>query len=215
MDARACLIHRAGMNYATSRELFEFERQCRVSALKELSDEELYRLMRKGNQLAFAQLYERRQPAIYRYALHMSGSHAAGEEIANEVFVRLMGPSAGFDERRGSLEAYLFGVARNLVQVLRRKGRVEEQQDQAIEHDLVGDLIKKEMVAALYAAMDALPDRYRDVVVLCELEERSYAEAARLLACPVGTIRSRLHRARLFLAARLKPVGIVSEVAAQ
>ncbi|MGD0001605.1 MAG: RNA polymerase sigma factor [Bryobacteraceae bacterium] len=186
-----------------------------MSALKELSDEELYRLMRKGNQLAFAQLYERRQPAIYRYALHMSGSRAAGEEIANEVFVRLMGPSAGFDERRGSLEAYLFGVARNLVQVLRRKGRVEEQQDQAIEHDLVGDLIKKEMVAALYAAMDALPDRYRDVVVLCELEERSYAEAARLLACPVGTIRSRLHRARLFLAARLKPVGIVSEVAAQ
>ena len=53
------------------------------------------------------------------------------------------------------------------------------------------------------------------MVVLCELEERSYAEAARLLACPVGTIRSRLHRARLFLAARLKPVGIVSEVAAQ
>jgi len=54
------------------------------SALKELSDEELYRLMRKGNQLAFAQLYERRQPAIYRYALHMSGSRAAGEEIATK-----------------------------------------------------------------------------------------------------------------------------------
>jgi RNA polymerase sigma-70 factor (ECF subfamily) len=63
--------------------------------------------------------------------------------------------------------------------------------------------------------MDALPERYRDVVVLCELEERSYAEAARLLACPVGTIRSRLHRARLFLAARLKPVGSVSEVTAR
>lgn len=186
-----------------------------MSALKELSDEELYRLMRKGNQLAFAQLYERRQPAIYRYALHMSGSHAAGEEIANEVFVRLMGPQVGYDERRGSLEAYLFGVARNLVQVLRRSGRVEEPKDQAIEHDLVGDLIKQEMVTALYAAMDALPDRYRDVVVLCELEERSYAEAARLLACPVGTVRSRLHRARLFLAARLKPVDIVSEVTAR
>jgi len=206
---------RPGKKNAAGRELFEFERQCRVSALKELSDEELYRLMRKGNQLAFAQLYERRQPAIYRYALHMSGSRAAGEEIANEVFVRLMGPNAGYDERRGSLEAYLIGVARNLVQVLRRKGRVEEPQDQAIEHDLVADLIKREMVAALYAAMDALPDHYRDVVVLCELEERSYAEAARLLACPVGTIRSRLHRARLFLAARLKPVGIVSEVTAR
>ena len=115
-------------------------------------------------------------------------------------------------QRRGSLEAYLFGVARNLVHIMRRNGRVEEPKDQAIEQDLVGDLIKQEMVTALYAAMDALPDRYRDVVVLCELEERSYADAARLLACPVGTVRSRLHRARLFLAARLKPAGIVSEV---
>ena len=85
--ARTCLLRAAGRGpngpqrkNGAGRELFEFERQCRVSVLKELSDEELYRLMRKGNQLAFAQLYERRQPPIYRYALHMSGSHAAGEE---------------------------------------------------------------------------------------------------------------------------------------
>ena len=186
-----------------------------VSALKQLSDEELYRLMRQGDQLAFAELYERRQPAIYRYALHMSGSQAAGEEIAHEVFVRLMGTRAGFDERRGSLEAYLYGVARNLVHALRRTGRVEELKDQAVEQDVVGGLIKREMVAALYAAMDTLPERYRDVIVMCDLEERSYEQAARLLGCPVGTVRSRLHRGRMFLAARLKPVGIASEVAAR
>ena len=186
-----------------------------MSALKEQSDEELYRRMRKGDRLAFAELYERRQPAINRYALHMSGSRAAGEEIAQEVFVRLMGPRAGFDERRGSLEAYLYGVARNLVHEMRRTGRVEELKDQVIDHDLLGDLIKRDMVAALYSAMDALPERYRDVVVLCELEERSYEEAARLMGCPVGTIRSRLYRARMFLAARLKPVGMASEVTAR
>ncbi len=186
-----------------------------MSALKQLSDEELYRLMRGGDQRAFAELYERRRPAIYRYALHMSGSHAAGEEIAHEVFVQLMGPRAGFDARRGSLEAYLYGVARNLARTARRMGRVEELKDQPVEHDVVGGLIKREMVAALYAALDALPERYRDVIALCDLEERSYEQAAGLLGCPVGTVRSRLHRARMFLAARLKPVGCASEVAAR
>jgi len=185
-----------------------------VSALKELSDEQLYRLMRKGDQFALAQLYERYQPALYRYALHMSGSPAAGEEIAHEVFVRLMGRQAGFDEQRGSLEAYLYGIARNLVREVRRAGRVEEVRDHAIILDLAEDLIRQEMVAALYAAMDALPEPYRDAVVLCELEERSYAEAAQLLHCPVGTVRSRLHRARMFLSARLRPVKDLSEVGA-
>lgn len=201
------------MENATGRELFARERQCTVSALKHLSDEELYRRMRKGDQRAFAELYERRRPAIYRYALHMSGSHAVGEEIAHEVFVQLMGPRAGFDARRGSLEAYLYGVARNLAHALRRRGRVEELKDRAIEHDVVGGLIQREMVAALYAAMDTLPEQYRNVIALCELEERSYEEAARLLGCPVGTVRSRLHRARMFLAARLKPVRTADEVA--
>src|SRR5258706_6833548 len=89
------------------------------------SDEELYRQMRKGNQKAFATLYERREPALYRYALHVTGSRTSAEEVAQEVFVRLLGPHLHFDDRRGSLEAYMYGVARNLVRVLRRKGSVE------------------------------------------------------------------------------------------
>ena len=90
------------------------------------SDEELYRLMRKGNQDAFAQLYERREPALYRYALHTSGSPTVAEEVAHEVFVQLMGPRRRFDESRGSLESFLYGIARNLVRVVRRQGPVEE-----------------------------------------------------------------------------------------
>src|ERR1039457_5218734 len=98
--------------------------------------------MRKGNQRAFAALYERREPALYRYALHMTGSRWAAEEVAQEVFVRLLGPHLHFDDHRGSLEAYMYGVARNLVRVLRRKGTVEEVVEQSAEHDILGDLIK-------------------------------------------------------------------------
>jgi RNA polymerase sigma-70 factor, ECF subfamily len=167
------------------------------------SDEELYRLMRTGNQEAFAQLYARRAPALRRYALHTSGSLAVAEEVAHEVFLQIMSPASRFDEAKGSLESFLYGIARNLVRVVRRQGPVEEAVDRAFEHDILGDLIDNETSATLQKTLRELPERYRDVVVLCDLEERSYEDVARLIGCPVGTIRSRLHRARALLATKL------------
>jgi RNA polymerase sigma-70 factor (ECF subfamily) len=181
------------------------------------NDEELYRQMRKGSQRAFTALYERREPALYRYALHMSGSRLVAEEVAQEVFLRLMGPHLNFDETRGSLEAYLYGVARNLVRVMRRQAGVSvsgehASVERAAERDsILESLIKDENTAGLYAALGELPERYRDAVVLCDLEERSYEDAARVMACPVGTVRSRLHRARALLASRLRPAQVPSE----
>src|SRR5271166_1659141 len=105
------------------------------------TDEELFLLMKQGDQQAFAELYERREPALFRYALHMSGSASAAGEIAHEVFIQLMATNNRFDERRGSLEAWMYGVARNLVRVHRRKGPVEEPVDQAIDDDILGELI--------------------------------------------------------------------------
>jgi RNA polymerase sigma-70 factor (ECF subfamily) len=96
------------------------------------------------------------------------------------------------------------GVARNLVRVYRRRGSVEEAVDSPVEHDIVGGMIADESLLALREAVTELPGNYREVVVMCDLEERNYDEAARLIGCPVGTIRSRLHRARALLAAKLK-----------
>jgi RNA polymerase sigma-70 factor (ECF subfamily) len=152
------------------------------------SDQALFDRMRKGDQEAFAALYERHEPALFRYALHLAGS-----------YIR-------FDQKRGSLEGYLFGMIRNLVRVVWRKRAFEPREDQIAPIDVLGDLIHDERTAALYAAVRELPDHYRDAIMLCELEEKSYEDAARLLDCPVGTIRSRVHRARILLAARLKPL---------
>jgi len=181
----------------------------------ETRDEELYRLTRKGDREAFAMLYLRREPAIYRYALHMSGSSIVAEEVANEVFVQLMAPNAHFDERKGSLESWLYGVARNLVRVVRRQGPVEASVDRAFEHDILGDLIHNENIDALQRAMRDLPERYRDVVILCDLEERSYEDVARLIGCPLGTVRSRLHRARALLSTKLKWMNTRAEAYAR
>jgi RNA polymerase sigma-70 factor (ECF subfamily) len=179
------------------------------------SDEELYRLMKKGNQDAFAELYERREPALYRFALHMSGNPAVAEEVAHEVFVQLMGPATRFDETRGSLESFLYGIARNLVRVARRVGPVVEAVDRPFHHDILGELIGDETTAALYRTLRELPERYRDAIILCDLEERSYEDVARLIGRPVGTVRSRLHRARALLSAKLKRLNAPSEVVAR
>lgn len=162
--------------------------------------------MRQGDRAAFAELYERREPALYRYALHASGSQAVAEEVANEIFVQLMASSAGFDEARGTLESYLYGMARNLVRVVRRQGPVEEPVDSPVIDDILGDLIHTEMTAALHQALSEMPERYRDVVIFCDLEERSYEDVARLIGRPIGTVRSRLHRGRAVLAGIMRRV---------
>ncbi len=178
-----------------------------MSALIQQTDEQLFRLMKKGDKRAFAELYERREPALHRYAMHMTGSSQSAEEIAHEVFVQLMSAHTRFDEERGSLEAWMYGVARNLIRALRRKNAYSalgEPAEPVFEHNILGSLIDGETVAALHAAISELPDGYREAVVLCDLEERNYDEAAQLAGCPVGTIRSRLHRARGLLAAKLR-----------
>jgi len=170
-------------------------------------DHQLFERLRAGQEQAFVALYHRRQPALYRFALQMSGSAPVAEDIVQEVFLALLREECGYDPERGSLVAYLFGIARKLLlrQFERRRldvpvdtggaeeGRFTEPVDAS---DPLADLAARERVEALRRAVSSLPRRYREVVVLCDLEEVDYAETAAALRCPIGTVRSRLHRAR-------------------
>jgi RNA polymerase sigma-70 factor, ECF subfamily len=182
-----------------------------------LSDDELLTLLRAGDESAFVTLYRRRQGGIYRFALRMSGSETLAEDVTQEVFMTLMRGDGHYDSSRGSFSAYLFGVARN--QVLRRleKDRFlspiyEDAEDRDMStpeglitlNDPLGDLTRKEMIASVRQAVLALPAHYREVVVLCDLHEMSYADASDALGCAVGTVRSRLHRARALLVEKLR-----------
>ncbi|MBS1854872.1 MAG: RNA polymerase sigma factor [Acidobacteria bacterium] len=178
------------------------------------TDEELLFRIRSGDEDAFLALYHRRQAALYRFALHMSGSTAAAEDITQEIFLTLLRDGCGFDPERGTLSGYLFGIARKLV--LRHADRaradvalVAESDEAAlpelaVDDDPLVDLTHREGIEALRRAVQALPRRYREVVLLCDLEEVDYADAAVALGCPIGTVRSRLHRARALLLDKLK-----------
>ncbi len=172
------------------------------------SDEELLRRMGAGDESAFIALYRRRQAGVYRFALHMSGSESTAEDVTQEVFLKLVSGEARFDPRRGSVAALLFGIARNYVlRALRRESVREDREEGEPASDEAGplDLVARtRMIEAVRSAVVSLPLRYREVVVLCELQEMDYAEAAAALGCAVGTVRSRLHRARGMLAERLR-----------
>jgi RNA polymerase sigma-70 factor (ECF subfamily) len=176
-------------------------------------DDDLLLLLRKGNEGAFVTLYRRRQASIYRFVLHMSGSESLAEDVTQEVFLALIREEFGYDPAKGTLVGYLFGIARKLVLKALEKGRSDvpldyETEDQppqlCVQSDLFADIARKEGIEALRRAVLALPRRYREVVVLCDLEETDYADAAGVLNCPIGTVRSRLHRARALLLEKLQ-----------
>jgi RNA polymerase sigma-70 factor (ECF subfamily) len=182
-------------------------------------DLELLRQLAKGNEVAFESLYERYQGPIYRFVLHMSGNIAIAEEITQEVFMALIGSAKAYDPAKGTVAGYLFGIGRNLMrrsmqQTFHDVPFVEESmEDDAAgitdDIDLLEELSQTESLECLRKAVLALPEAYREVVVLCELEEMSYPEAAAVLKCSPGTIASRLHRAKAMLKTKLKGQGCV------
>lgn len=178
------------------------------------TDDELLLNIRSGDEEAFVGLYRRRQGALYRFALHMCGSASVAEDVTQEVFLAILREQCGYDPDRGTLSGYLFGIARKLVLRHLERGRADvaldlESEDGAmpelaLDHDPLVDLTHREGIDALRRAVQALPQRYREVVVLCDLEEVDYADAAVALGCPIGTVRSRLHRARALLWEKLR-----------
>jgi len=181
-----------------------------------LGDDELLRLTRAGDERAFTMLFRRHRDPVYRFALQMSGSESVADDVIQEVFLALLGESFRFDPSQGLLAAYLFGVARNQVRrhLERSKFQISLDDDSGEEapslepiiaaEDPLTDLTLREGLSALRSAILTLPLHYREVVVLCELEEMSYQDAARSIGCAVGTIRSRLHRAHALLVQKLR-----------
>jgi RNA polymerase sigma-70 factor (ECF subfamily) len=190
-----------------------------------LRDDDLLRRMIAGDEEAFTVLYRRRQGGIYRFALHMSGTPSIAEEVTQEVFLVLLREARQFDPQRGSVSAFLFGIARNhVLRCLERDRRYvalagdgEQELPRAIEGawaapgNFVDGLMRAETIELVRRAVLALPANYREAVVLCDLEEMDYREAAQALGCAVGTVRSRLHRGRALLLEKLRTAPFAVE----
>ena len=173
-------------------------------------DHQLIRLICDGDRDAFSELYQRHHRTVFVFALHMSGDRQAAEDVMQETFTGLMQSAKSYDADRAPVLAFLLGIARN--QVLRRL-RYEHRHltlvDAGIDSLPASEstaqiTMRNEIVETVRKSVLSLPTHYREVVVLCELQEMSYEEAAKVLACPVGTVRSRLNRGRKMLLEKLR-----------
>jgi RNA polymerase sigma-70 factor (ECF subfamily) len=183
------------------------------------SESDLLRRTAAGDEDAFQALYQQFQGPVYRFALHMAGSGAVAEDVTQEVFMTLIEKRSRFDASRGTLRSYLLGMARNLLlRRFERDGKFVALADEespngsaassngnrhALPAVEPADPVRQQNIERVRQAVLSLPADYREAVVLCELQEFSYEEAAAVLGCPVGTIRSRLHRARTLLTEKL------------
>jgi RNA polymerase sigma-70 factor (ECF subfamily) len=182
-----------------------------MRAEAEPSDADLMRLAMSGERDAFATLYRRHHDSVYRFARLMTGSGPLAEDVVQEVFLAVMREGARWDPARSSFSTYLYGAARHITRRRMTRERrfvalddsVSPPCEPATQGDVSGDLVRRAELTQLRRAIVKLPSRYREAVVLCDLQGLSYAEAAGALDCAVGTVRSRLHRARRLLSERI------------
>ncbi|MGV3569274.1 MAG: RNA polymerase sigma factor RpoE [Ramlibacter sp.] len=177
-----------------------------------------------GDQKAFELLVIKYQRRIERLIGRMVRDSDLVEDIAQETFIRAYRALAQF---RGEAQFYtwLYRIAVNtakkaLVDLKRDpvvsesalKGGDDEDETSGVENELTTSetpetvLAAKEIAATVNAAMEALPDELRQAVTLREIEGMSYEEIAEVMNCPIGTVRSRIFRAREAISAKVKPM---------
>lgn len=187
-----------------------------------MSDEALLHDMRNGHRAAFSTLYQRHHAALFRYAILRCGSAANAADVVQEVFLKLLSDRLNYDSTRGALRFYLFGVARKLA--LQWDGDPntgcydsedhEEDWEPEVACAAPGPLerlLQDQVAEQARLAIAHLAPHYRDVLILFEMQELSYQEIADICQINVGTVRSRLARARQFLAQEFSRRGLCLE----
>jgi RNA polymerase sigma-70 factor (ECF subfamily) len=159
-----------------------------------------------GSEAAFIEIYRRRRDDVYRFAYALTRSRTFAQDTTQEVFLKVLENAGRFDVGKGTARAWLLGCARHVVidRLRAESRRSDEGAEQATAADHELRVLTEQRLVLLHAAIAELPLEYREALVLCELAELPYAEAAAVLDCPVGTVRSRLHRARGLLTASLR-----------
>ena len=171
-------------------------------------DRQWLQWMVAGEERGFVTLYRKYQGPVYRFAFHVCGIHHIAEEVTQETFLSLIRAPHNYRCDRGPLLLYLFGMARRLVWKNVRRERIYETLDgdrdvPVSSSDFVDDFVRQHEATRLRHAILSLPRKYCEVIVLCSLQELSYEDAAVVVGCSIGTVRSRMHRGKQLLLRKL------------
>jgi RNA polymerase sigma-70 factor (ECF subfamily) len=184
------------------------------------SDERLWAAAATGDSVAFGAIYERHVEAIYTYLFRRLADWSDAEDLTAVVFLEAFRRRRDAIVLEGKLLPWLYGIATNVLHARRRaqwrhrRLLATMSAERAPAHDVEARVEADEQMRVVLAGLGVLPRAQRDVVALCVWSGLSYEEAATALGVPVGTVRSRLSRARSALAAvdgaprRAKPAEV-------
>ncbi|MBO0858324.1 MAG: RNA polymerase sigma factor [Chloracidobacterium sp.] len=179
-----------------------------------MTDEKLLEDAAAGDETAFVSLYERHRDLVFRFTYRLLQSQETAEEITHDCFLSLIKDPRRFKADRGkaSLRTYLCAAARNLAFKRLRRTCAETAFDGFSEHLVSAAsqaplrlLLDAEVSETVRKAVGELPPLQREALILFEYEEMSLAEIAEVAGADVGTVKSRLHRARERLRVVLAP----------
>ena len=183
--------------------------------LDSVTEEKLLKQASRGDETAFLLLYERHRDGICRFVYRFLGSAELAQEITHDCFLSLVRKPTRFDPKRASLRTYLFAAARNLAfKHLRQAGNkllVYELPEDVSQTDRIGryeplrNLLDRELSDKVKEAVAELAPLQREALILFECEELTLGEIAAITGADIGTIKGRLHRARVQLRRLLAP----------
>ena len=169
----------------------------------------------RGDSAAFGCLVRKYQDRLFNTVVHVAGSREEAEDVAQEAFVQAYVKLSSF-HRESAFYTWLYRIAFNVAVSRRRRkknevsldaGREESGREPADDLEVPGEhLLREERAHLVHAALDSLSEEHRTILVLREMEGFEYEQISEILDLPTGTVRSRLHRARLQLREQLKVV---------
>lgn len=174
----------------------------------EIDDRELVRRVLAGETDDFRVLVERHQQSIFRFASGLLRKREEAQDVAQEAFLAAFANLSDYDSSRAGFSTWLFTIVRNrCLNLLKQRRPIAHN-----ELDSIGDvapadpIVNQELSQQLDRALSALPMEQRSAFVLAEIEELPYAEIARIEGTSLGTVKSRIHRAKQRLQWMLEPV---------
>lgn len=167
------------------------------------SDDQLMLEFRRGSRDAFREIFERYRDPLYGFFRRRLENPARAEELTQDCFLALLRNVERYEPRAG-FRSYLYGIAIHLISAERRKLGRELQQSE--NFDCPARTTEPDAALWVRRALEQLETTDREILMLREYEQLSYAEIAGILRLPVNTVRSRLFRARLALKGKLAPV---------
>lgn len=173
--------------------------------IKKLSDEKLVEIIREKDQELFEQIVARYQNKIFSYINRLIGNREEAEDLTQEVFIKVFKNLYGFDTKR-KFSSWIYRIAHNeAVNHIKKKSyfrilSIEQneflQNTMSTTENLIEKIIKKENAKKIRELLDKLSFKYKEVLVLRYMEEKSYEEISDILRMPVNTVGTLINRAK-------------------